>query len=68
MSCFVISQVKAANEPGWLEFLIRTLFNATVISEHDGAVKSGNGGIWKTTGKKFHIPYLSCEMLQETRG
>lgn len=51
MSSFVISQVKAANEPGWFGFLIGMLFNATVISEHDGAAKSGNGGIWKTTGR-----------------
>lgn len=45
MNHFVIRQVSAANETGWLECLIRMLFNATVISEHDGAAKSGNGGI-----------------------
>lgn len=50
MSYSVISQVKAANEPGWFEFLIWMLFNATVISERDGEAKSGDGGIWETTG------------------
>lgn len=56
MSCFVISQAKAANEPGWFEFPIRMLFNATVISEHDGTATSGNGGIWKTTGRNSISP------------
>lgn len=45
MNCRAIRQVDATNKTAWLEFLIRMLFNATVISEHEGAAKSGNGGI-----------------------
>lgn len=45
MNRFVIRQVSAAKGAGWLGFLMRMLFNATVISEHDGAAKSGNEGI-----------------------
>jgi len=45
MNRFVIRQVSAANRTGWLEFLIRMLFNATVLSERDGAAKSGEGRI-----------------------
>lgn len=56
MKHFVIRQVSTANETGWLEFLFQVLFYATVISDHEGAAKSGNGGIWKTTGRNSISP------------
>lgn len=67
MNHFIIRQVSAENETDWLEFLIRMLFNATVISEHDGVAKSGNGGIWKTTGRNSISPTCPVKCYKRPR-